>query len=284
MTEAGRRRTSVRPKQSLGQNFLVDDNIVRKTVRAIAPAETDCFVEIGPGQGALTRFLAPAVRALVLVEIDDRVIDGLAKEFSAPRVRILHEDILETDFSALRREFGSPFRIAGNIPYHLTSPILFRMFDHAGEIVDCTLMIQREVAERLVAVPRTKAYGILSVFTQLFSSPSLLFDVSPNCFYPKPKVVSSVVQLRFERRERRGVDDTVLRTVVRTAFGKRRKTLRNSLAYLPGEESAVADTLASLRFPLDKRPEELTPEEFIDLARSIAPLLGALPPSVGARA
>ncbi len=275
MTAAHSSRLGVRPKQSLGQNFLIDDNIVRKTIRALAPSSSDAFIEIGPGRGALSRLLAPHVRSLVLIEIDKRIIGELRAEVQQPHVQIVQQDILETDFSAWRARFGGRFRLVGNIPYHLTSPILFKVFEHAQDIIDCTLMIQREVAERLIAGPRTKEYGILSVFTQMYGSASVLFDVSPNCFYPKPKVTSSMVQIRMHESMPPGVDEPLLRSVVRTAFGKRRKTLRNSLCYLPPADEAVAQTIAGLDFPLDKRPEELSPADFIELARKLRMLAGS---------
>ncbi len=275
MTAAHSSRLSVRPKQSLGQNFLIDDNIVRKTVRALAPSPSDAFIEIGPGRGALSRFLAPHVRSLVLIEIDKRIIAELQAEVQFPHVEIIRQDILETDFSEWRSRFGGRFRLAGNIPYHLTSPILFKVFEHARDVIDCTIMIQREVADRLVASPRTKEYGILSVFTQLYGSATILFDVSPNCFYPKPKVTSSMVQIRLHETLPADVDEPILRTVVRTAFGKRRKTLRNSLSYLPPADEAVAQAVEALDFPLDKRPEELSPADFIELTRKLRLLAGS---------
>ncbi len=271
----------MRPKQSLGQNFLIDDNIVRKTMRALAPSPSDAFIEIGPGHGALTRFLAPRVRSLVLIEIDKRIVAELQAAFPEPHVEIVQQDILETDFSYWCTRFGARFRLAGNIPYHLTSPILFKVFEHAEDIIDCTLMIQREVAERLVARPRTKEYGILSVSARLFGSASMLFDVSPNCFFPKPKVTSTMVHLRMHPGIPADVDAGFLRSIIRTAFGKRRKTLRNSLCYLPPADASIAHAVAELDFPLDKRPEELTADDFIDLARKLRVLIGS--PSIAAQ-
>lgn len=263
------RRLTIKPKQSLGQNFLVDDNIVRKTLRSIAPSRDDCFLEIGPGNGTLSRHLIPLVRAVALIEIDGRVIQDLQREFTLPNVTIVHQDILETDFSEWKRKFKQKFRIVGNIPYHLTSPILFNVIDHIAEITDCTLMVQREVGQRVVAKPRTKEYGILSVLSRFYSTPRILFDVSPECFYPKPRVRSSVLHLQLFEKPNFAVNENIFRTVVRTTFGKRRKTLRNSLSYLPYDEQAVKTMIAGIRFPLDKRPEELTVEDFVELTQMI---------------
>ncbi len=259
------RHLTFKPKQSLGQNFLVDDNIIRKTLRHLVPTGNDCFLEIGPGNGALSRSLVPLVKAIALIEIDGRIVESLRREFNCTKVTVVHEDILNTDFTSWRKKFHQKFRIVGNIPYHLTSPILFKIIDHTADITDCTFMVQREVAQRIIARPNTKAYGILSVLTQFYSSPAILFDVSPECFYPKPRVTSSVIQLRIFGQVRYNVDQKLFRTIIRTTFGKRRKTLRNSLHYLPYDEQTVNKLLGMIKFPLNKRPEELDTDDFITL-------------------
>jgi 16S rRNA (adenine1518-N6/adenine1519-N6)-dimethyltransferase len=264
-----------RPKQSLGQNFLIDENIVRKTIKSLNPLPGDCFLEIGPGRGALTRFLVPLVASTVLVEIDGRVIDELRASYSQPGVTVQHEDILHTDFSFWRKHFRQKIRVVGNIPYHLTSPILFRVFEHAEDIRDCTLMVQREVARRMVGQPSTKEYGILSIFCRFFGTTRLLFDVSPQCFSPKPKVTSSMVRVELHPPALGGAKKELFRTIVRTTFGKRRKTLRNSLLYLPYDGDAVASAVKTVTFPLDKRPEELTLDDFLLLTEGMAARLGA---------
>ena len=265
----------VRPKQSLGQNFLVDENIVRNIVRDLHPRPDDVLLEIGAGTGALTAHLVDRVRHLVVVEIDGRVIEDLRRRFASPTVTILHEDFLETDLKRLHTEFGHPLRIVGNLPYHLTSPILFRIFDSARWLTDATLMVQREVAHRIVADPGNKDYGILSVMTRFFGSARLLFDVSPNCFYPRPDVTSTLVHVHLgaNRAAHPPVDEQRFATVVRTTFGKRRKTLRNSLRYLPFDEETVNVLLDGIRLPLDGRPEQLTVGAFVELAREIERLL-----------
>ena len=269
-----RRTGRLRPKQSLGQNFLIDENIVRKTLKSINPMKDDCFLEIGPGRGALTRHLVPLVSSVVLVEIDGRVIDDLRAAFTSPGVTVQHEDILHTDFGYWRQRLRRPLRLIGNIPYHLTSPILFRVFEQSEHIGDCTLMVQREVARRMVGVPRTKEYGILSVFCRFHGTTRLLFDVSPQCFSPTPKVTSSVVHIALQPPPLTGAQQMLFRTIVRTTFGKRRKTLRNSLLYLPYDEEAVRSAVAAVTFPLEKRPEELGLEEFLLLTDRMASRLG----------
>jgi 16S rRNA (adenine1518-N6/adenine1519-N6)-dimethyltransferase len=260
---------TVRPKQSLGQNFLIDENIVRNIVRRFDPMPDDVVVEIGPGRGILTRSLVARVRRLIMVEIDGRIIDELRNQFTSPGVTIVHGDFLDVELNRLRRSYRAKLRLIGNIPYHLTSPILFKVFEEHAAIRDVTLMIQREVARRIIARPGTKDYGILSVAARLHGVPSVLFDVSPNCFYPKPGVRSSVFQFRLYDELPPEIDRQTLGTVVRTVFGKRRKTLRNGLRYLPYSEDLVRRIVDRVDFPLDKRPEQLSPDQFIELARKI---------------
>jgi 16S rRNA (adenine1518-N6/adenine1519-N6)-dimethyltransferase len=267
-------RLNLKPKQSLGQNFLVDENILRNIVRKLNLSQDDAVLEIGPGHGALTRHLVGCIRHLVVVEIDSRIVEELRLEFSSAGVDILHEDFLETDLEHWHDRFGRRLRLVGNIPYHLTSPILFKVFGNPALVQDLTVMVQREVAERIVAQPGTKDYGILSVVTQFYGEPTLLFDVSPNSFYPKPKVTSTVVGIRmYVQPPYVPVNRTVFRTVVRTAFGKRRKTLRNSLKYLPYDERTVERIVSGIDFAMNRRPEELTVTDFVSLTRSIEPLL-----------
>jgi len=259
----------IKPKQSLGQNFLIDENIVGNIIRDLRPGLRDAIVEVGPGQGALTHQLAARAGHLLIVEIDGRVIASLRERFAAPNVVILHEDFLEVDLHTWAERFGAPLRVVGNLPYHLTSPILFKVFEAAAAVRDLTIMVQREVARRILAGPGSKEYGILSVVTRFYGTPKHLFTVSPNCFFPKPKVTSSVLQIVLHTTPPL-VDAELFRTVVRTAFGKRRKTLRNSLRFLPFSEETVLRTVESLTFPLEKRPEELTLEEFIELTKQVA--------------
>ncbi|HUL44016.1 MAG TPA: 16S rRNA (adenine(1518)-N(6)/adenine(1519)-N(6))-dimethyltransferase RsmA [Bacteroidota bacterium] len=266
---AKQQRLLVKPKQSLGQNFLIDENIIRKIISEFHPSPDDVVVEVGPGNGALTAELAGRVNHLVTVEIDGRIIASLNERFASPNVTIIHQDILDLDFPAVHQQWNHPLRIIGNLPYHLTSPILFKCFDAAGVIGDLTIMVQREVAQRITARVGTKAYGILSVLTQYYATSRLLFQVSPGCFYPKPKVTSSVLRIAF-RHPPSGTNDQVLfRTVVRTAFGKRRKTLRNCLEYFPSIQLNIPELEKELSFPLHRRAEQLTLREFVELADRI---------------
>lgn len=261
--------SSINPKKSLGQHFLIDDNIARNIIRDLHLSVDDVVVEIGPGRGALTKYLAEKVHKLIAVEIDYRVVEELRARFDSPKVTILHQDFLTLDLHAVREQVGQPLRLVGNIPYHLTSPILIKAFDERKALRDFTLMVQREVAERLAARPGTKRYGILSVYAQFYGELELLFNVSPNCFYPKPKVSSAVVQEKLFEQIPYNVDEQMFRTVVRTAFGKRRKTLRNALKYLPFGTDVTRRIVQVARSMLDKRPEQIAVEQFVELTNAI---------------
>ena len=255
----------MRPRQSLGQNFLRDPNTARKIVDSLKAGPEAHVVEIGPGQGALTGILASKYPTFTALEIDERAVHLL--EERDPGLDVRRQDILEVDWRALAGEKGKPIHVIGNLPYYITSQILFGVLEAADVIREAVMMMQLEVAERLVAMPRTKAYGILSVQTQLHSRPALLFRVSPNVFFPKPDVTSAVVRLElFHPGERlNGADPELLREVVRAAFNQRRKTLRNSLGgWTRDRHIALPDDLEK------RRAEELTPEEFVDLTRYLA--------------
>lgn len=258
----------VKPKKSLGQHFLVDDNIARNLVRDMHLSVDDVVVEIGPGRGALTKLLAPMVQTLVAVEVDGRIVEDLHRRFPQTNVTIVHQDFLEFDLRDLSKRTGRKLRLVGNIPYNLTSEILVKAFDERSALQDLTVMVQREVARRLSAEPGTKDYGILSVYARLYGRLRVLFSVSPNCFYPKPRVASAVIQEQFFDALPYDVDEEMFRVVVRTTFGKRRKTLRNSLKYLPWQVESIS-TMSSTSNLLDKRPEQLSVEEFVQLTHAL---------------
>jgi len=258
-----------KPRQSLGQNFLIDENIARNIIRDFRPHPEDVVVEIGPGRGALTSQLAGRVRNLILVEIDGRIVGELEKQFGSPQVTIVNQDFLDIDLKEWQERYHKKLRIIGNIPYHLTSPILFKAFEERAAIRDVMIMVQREVARRIVAQPGRKDYGILSVAARFYGEPSVLFNVSPNCFYPKPKVTSTLVHIELHERLPAGTNPELFRTVVRTVFGKRRKTLRNGLKYLPYEETVVERIMQTVSLALDKRPEQLTTDQFVELTNQI---------------
>lgn len=250
----------IQPKKSLGQHFLRDPNTIRKIAQALAAPSDAVVIEIGPGTGVLTRELAGRFERLIAVEVDQRAVAHLEK--TLPDVTIIHADVLSVDWRALAEEHGEKLWVIGNLPYYITSPILFGLLDARDVIRQAVLMMQKEVAQRLVATHGTKVYGILSVQTQLLSAPSLLFTVGRNVFHPKPDVDSAVVRLDFGNEEP-DVPVELLRKVVRTAFNQRRKTLRNSLKTIVEEMNvSLLEDVASLR------PEALTPMQFVELTRS----------------
>ena len=212
--------------------------------------------------GALTGLLIDRFDAFTAIEIDERAVAWLRERWAGMDIRC--GDVLDVDWRALARERGKPIFIVGNLPYHVTTPILFSLLDAREAIRESVVMVQLEVGERLVAKPRTKAYGILSVLWQTFAVPALLFRVSPGAFVPRPRVTSALVRLGMRPGDGllQDVQEDFFRRVVRTAFNQRRKTLRNSLARCTRPMGvALPDEIGS------RRPEELTPEEFVALAR-----------------
>ncbi len=251
-----------RPKRSLGQNFLHDTNIARKIVASMHLRNDDHVVEIGPGKGALTVPLLEELSHLTAIELDDELAARMRAAFGE-KLTLIHGDVLDTDLHAVAKRAGGTVRVTGNIPYTITSPILFWIIDARESVRDCTLMMQREVAQRLTAKPRTKAYGILSVFAQYYAAPELLFSVPPKSFAPVPEVTSSVVHLDFQSPYHpAALSDRTFRAVVRGTFGKRRKTLRNGLRGLDIPQEA----LKNISLSLDRRPEELAVADFVLLA------------------
>ncbi len=263
----------IKPKQSLGQNFLVDENIARKIVHSLALKEKDVLIEIGPGQGALTKHLINEPGTLIAYEVDTRVVDILVERFQSPSVNIVHQDFLQADLMSLSSKYRTPLRIVGNIPYHLTSEILFKIIENRTAVSDATIMIQSEVADRLIASPNTKEYGILSVISSLYGKTTKLFTVSPKCFYPQPNVMSAVIRFSLYDTLPFTVNERLFKTIVKTAFGKRRKMLRNSLSYLPFEESKVVRILERTGQWSTLRPEDLTIEHFVQLTSTVEQIL-----------
>ena len=252
------------PRKSLGQHFLRDENIVRKIIRSLPLAEGDDVLEIGPGQGALTKPLSALPVHLCAVDVDPRSVEFLRATLGGT-AKILQQNILEVDLGAFAQGPDGRVHVVGNIPYHLTSEIFFWILDQRDRVADATLMVQLEVAQRLAAGPGTKAYGVLSVFAQRFTECRMLFKVSRNCFVPRPDVDSAVVQLRMRPPEP-DLDEALYRSVVRTTFGHRRKTLRNGLKSLGCDEAQI-DAIA---FDLTLRPEHLSAADFAVLTSEVA--------------
>jgi len=259
-------------KRSLGQNFLVDQNIQRKIVRALgAPAAAE-VLEIGPGRGALTRHLVGNVRRLVLVELDDELAADLERQYGdRPDVTVVHADVLDTELPSLSDD-PSKLRVVGNIPYNITTPIIFKLLERPRPL-DIVLMVQDDVAHRLVGPPGTKEYGALSVGVRTVAEAELLFAVGRRSFRPAPGVDSAVVRIRPFRPEPLSPEgETEVRTLVRAAFQWRRKQLGRILRDHPDlgfARDVVEHAAIEAAIDLADRPERLTPEQFVSLARAL---------------
>jgi 16S rRNA (adenine1518-N6/adenine1519-N6)-dimethyltransferase len=253
----------VRPKKSLGQHFLKDVNVAWKIVDALllSDGETSRVLEIGPGTGVLTRLLVTRKNIdLKLVEIDRESVAYLNKEMPDLADRIVLGDFLKMDTASF---FSGPFSIIGNFPYNISSQIFFRVLDRRDHVIQVVCMLQKEVADRIASKHGNKTYGILSVLLQAFYDIEFLFKVPPGVFYPPPKVMSAVIRLIRNKRVTLDCDEVLFQHVVKQAFQKRRKTLRNALKHLNLQGPVVALDL------MDKRPEQLSVEDFIFLTRSI---------------
>ncbi|NUS38109.1 MAG: 16S rRNA (adenine(1518)-N(6)/adenine(1519)-N(6))-dimethyltransferase RsmA [Lysobacter sp.] len=267
--EAGFRRDAkddpsgffAKAKKHLGQNFLHEKGVVEKIVQAIDPRPGDRIVEIGPGQGALTFPLLDRHGALTAIEFDRDLLAPLAQAAQAHgALTLVPADVLTVDFTALAD--GGQIRLAGNLPYNLSSPILFHALDHAAAIRDMHFMLQKEVVDRMAAPPGSKVYGRLSVMLQAYCAVTPLFKVPPGAFRPAPKVDSAVVRLVPRAPATIGIEDPRrFAAIVRAAFGQRRKTLRNALAGVEDEGTIEAAGLAP-----GARAEQLAVADFVRLA------------------
>ena len=256
-----------RHKKSLGQNFMMDRNIARKLIESVGVTKDDTILEVGPGTGVLTEELLQRAKHVSSVEIDERLVDILNERFaSAENYENIHHDFLTFDISDLSKRLKSKIKIIGNIPYHISSQILIHIFEHYRVVENLTATVQKEVAERILSPPGSKTYGILSVYTAIFSTPEKLFNISRGAFNPKPKVESTAFRLNFKEKIPVNSEDLkLLMQVIRTSFGKRRKMLRNSL-------KDIGDCVSHLEekgFDLSLRPESLNIGEFINLSSAI---------------
>ena len=219
---------NIKPLKRFGQNYLHDNNIIKKIVSEINPQPDDTIAEIGPGRGALTELIYGKTKIFIAVEIDTRVIENLHSKF--PDLRLIQKDFLKFDISTIIGSSKKKLRVIGNIPYNLTSSIIFKTIRNAELIEDAVLMVQNEVAKRMTAKKGSKDYGILTVLLNYFTDTQVCFKVSPNAFYPKPKVTSAIVHLRFKELTISKNKREMFIMVVKACFGNRRKTLKNSLS------------------------------------------------------
>ena len=257
-----------RPHKRLGQHFLIDPAVIDRMIAAAQIGAEDTILEIGSGLGALSDKLAGLAARLYLVEVDTALADRLRGRFADnDRVRIITSDFLSLNFSAT---FPEPvIRVVASLPYNVATPILFHLLEQRRKFSEATVMLQKEVAERLTAAPGSKAYGVPSVLTQLYAVVTPVCTVGPRSFFPAPKVESQVVRLVFQDDPRVAVQDpSIFRRVVKAAFAQRRKTLRNALRAAGYRE---LDTMsAQVGIDLQRRGETLSVEEFAALANALA--------------
>lgn len=251
-----------RARKRFGQNFLSDPNIIRKIIDAIRPAAGDRMVEIGPGLGAMTEPLIERLGQLHVVEIDRDLIARLKTRYGPERLTIHEGDALKFDFGTL----GAPLRVVGNLPYNISTPLLFHLAGFAAQVSDMTFMLQKEVVMRMVAEPGSEDYGRLSVMLQYRFRMGRLFDVPPGAFRPAPKVTSSIVRMvPLPAQALQAQDEALLGRIVAAAFGQRRKTLRNTLRDFLGE-----DDFAALGLDAGLRGERLTVADYVAIANHVA--------------
>ena len=256
------------PRKRFGQHFLVDDGLIHAIVRAIAPRPGEALIEIGPGLGAMTQPLVERLGHLTVIELDR---DLAARLRSRSDLTVIESDVLRVDFSALARSFdvqpvgdashrtAAQLRVVGNLPYNISTPILFHLLDHVGQVQDQHFMLQKEVVDRMVATPATAAYGRLSVMLQWRYAMDSFLDVPPQSFAPPPRVDSAVVRM-CPRTEAPAVDVELLSTLVQVAFSQRRKLLRHTLGRWLDERAFGGD------FDLQRRAQEVPVHEYVTLA------------------
>lgn len=254
----------VRPKKALGQHFLTDKSVARRIASTLDAVPGLPVLEVGPGMGMLTQFILEDGRDLMVAEIDSESIGYLNRNFPELDGRIIEGDFLEMDLNKVFPD-KPQISVIGNYPYNISSQIFFHILDYRDRVVFCSGMLQREVAERLAAAPGTKTRGILSVLLQAWYDVEYLFTVGENMFNPPPKVKSGVVKLARNGVENLGCDERLFRTVVKTTFGQRRKTIRNSVKPLAGQKS---ETLMASPL-MGMRPEQLSVEQFVELTNLV---------------
>ena len=264
--------TSVTPKKSLGQNFLLDKNISNKIVGLLGNIENKDILEIGPGMGALTDILLAKQAKVLAIDKDSNAVEYLTEKYKdKENLKILNSDIRTIDLSKL---YNNKISVIGNIPYNISTDILFWLLEHSNYIDQAVLTVQREVAERLCAKHKTKSYGITTVAVQLYGTAKIIFHIPPKAFFPAPKVTSSVLKIEFNDHINNSENKQIM-SLVRTAFSQRRKMINNSIKQYLSNNNIESDLLAqylekeNLKY-LTQRAEELTVEDFVKFYKIIS--------------
>lgn len=263
-------------QKKFGQNFLIDTNVLDRIVTAAGVTKEDCVLEIGPGIGTMTQYLAEAARRVVAVEIDKALIPILEESLSAyDNVTIINGDILKVDINRIVQEYneGNPIKVVANLPYYITTPIIMGLFEQHVPLDSITIMVQKEVAERMQVGPGTKDYGALSLAVQYYAKPEIVANVPPNCFIPRPNVGSAVIRLtRYEEPPVQVEDEAKMFALIRASFNQRRKTLVNGLGNAAGlslDKQHVAEVLEQMGLPATVRGEALTLGQFAQLSNRL---------------
>ncbi len=260
-------------QKKFGQNFLIDPHVLDKIISAAEITKEDFVLEIGPGIGTMTQYLAEAAREVTAVEIDRNLIPILSETLSAyDNVQIINEDVLKLDLAALAKERngGKPIKVVANLPYYITTPIIMGLFEGGVPIESITVMVQKEVAMRMQAGPGTKDYGALSLAVQYYAEPYLAANVPPNCFMPRPNVGSAVIRLtRYAEPAVKAKDEKLMFALIRASFNQRRKTLQNGLnnsQELSFTKEQIAEAIEKMGLSPSVRGEALTLEQFAKLS------------------
>ena len=264
-------------QKKFGQNFLIDPHVLEKIIRAAQVEKDDFVLEIGPGIGTMTQCLAEAAREVTAVEIDAKLIPILKETLSAyDNVTVLNQDILKLDIHQLVRERngGKPIKVLSYLPYYITTPIIMQLFEEHVPIASVTVMVQKEVADRMQAGPGSKDYGALSLAVQYYAAPYIVANVPPNCFIPRPKVGSAVIRLTCHKTPPvPAADEVLMFKLIRASFNQRRKTLQNGLANapeLPYTKEEIGAAIAAAGLSPAVRGEALTLEQFAALANAFS--------------
>lgn len=259
-------------QKKYGQNFLIDTHVLEKIIRAASIGSDDVVLEIGPGIGTLTQYLCENARQVIAVEIDDMLIPILGETLKDyDNVKIVHNDILKVDVNEIVSEYpGSSIKVVANLPYYITTPIIMGLFESGVPIDSITIMVQKEVAERMQAKPGTKDYGALTLAVQYYADAKIMANVPPNCFMPRPAVGSAVINLVKHKEKRYDVkNEDMLFRIIRASFNQRRKTLQNGLnnaANLPYTKQQIVEAIEKMGLPAAVRGEKLSLEQFVELS------------------